>query len=85
MTKGEAYERGLRECPRCVGTGYLLDPVATGGLMRAGREQAAVTLRTLAKRMGISAAYLCDLELGRRGWNEGLLEEYMKALKGEIK
>ena len=37
-----------------------------GGSLRKRRTQAAVSLRDMAKRTGITAAYLCDIEYNRR-------------------
>jgi len=40
---------------------------AIGGKLRELREQRKLSLRELARRLGISAPYLLDMELGRRG------------------
>lgn len=72
---------GARYCPRCEGTGMILDPAYQGKQARARRKTANVSLRELARRMNLSAAYLSDLELGRRGWNETLTARYIKALR----
>ena len=37
--------------------------------IRTKRELAKVSLRQLAKRLAVSAPYLCDLEKGRRKWS----------------
>ena len=37
-----------------------------GASLRERRTRAAVTLRDMAKRAGITAAYLCDIEYNRR-------------------
>ena len=37
-----------------------------GASLRERRTQAAVSLRDMAKRAGITAAYLCDIEYNRR-------------------
>lgn len=34
---------------------------------------------TIAKRMGITPAYLCDLEQGYRNWNPSLIQRFKKA------
>lgn len=67
-----AAARGEREivCRRCHGTGVEVDERAIGLLMRAGRERCELSLRAAARKLGISAAYLSDLELGRRHWSE---------------
>lgn len=64
-------------CPNCGGDGV----VPKGGSLRLERKQARRGLRETAIRMGISAPYLCDLELGRRDWNSGLVEKFRKAIK----
>jgi predicted transcriptional regulator len=38
----------------------------TGEQIRRARQRAKIGLRALAAHMGISPAYLCDLEWGRR-------------------
>lgn len=63
-------------CARCDGTGFTIDDKALGQAMRRTRQTVAISLREMAKRMGISASYLSDLELGRRHWNAGIIEEY---------
>ena len=57
-----------------------VDNVATGALMRQARLKAGLTLREMARRLKCSAPYVCDLELGRRGWNESRLEEWARIL-----
>jgi transcriptional regulator with XRE-family HTH domain len=48
--------------------------------MRRLRLAQAMTLRDVAKRAGISPAYLCDLELGRRAWNTSIRVRVVKAV-----
>lgn len=74
--------KGAKYCPRCGGTGTVPDPAYHGEQARQRRIKAGVTLRQIAKRMGLSVGYLSDLELGRRGWSEGLTQRYIKALRG---
>jgi transcriptional regulator with XRE-family HTH domain len=38
------------------------------------------TLREIAREMKVSAPYLCDLELGRRGWSEDLRLRFKRAV-----
>lgn len=42
--------------------------------MRARRLAAGRSLRETAKRMGLSAAYLSDLERGNRHWRAELVQ-----------
>lgn len=46
----------------------VIDHAATGAAFRQFRVSQKVSLRQLADLVGISAAYLSDLELGRRQW-----------------
>ena len=52
--------------------------IEAGREFRAWRIANDVTLRTMAKRLGISAAYLSDAELGRRA-----LAPILRRLNGE--
>ena len=68
-------------CRHCVG-GFVDNPVYQGMMMRKERLKARVGLREVARQLGYSAAYLSDLELGRRAWNDDLVAAYDKVLKG---
>ncbi len=61
------------------------DHSATGHAMRERRKKAGLSLRTLAERMGLSAPYLCDLELGRRAWSEQLAARFVAALTANVR
>lgn len=50
-------------------TMLVTDHEKTGENARRLRKQARVSLREVARRLGVSAAYLSDLERGRRGWD----------------
>lgn len=65
----------LVPCPKCGGKGQLrrADPA----WLRAQRLRHKVGLRAFAKRLGVSAAYLCDVEYGRRGCPKALLDGYL--------
>lgn len=69
----------MKQCPKCGGTGEIHDDIVLGMRLRKSRETAGVTLREAAKRMGITPAYLCDLEHGRRSWSVTLQEKFAKA------
>lgn len=71
----------MRVCPECGGGGCVADPLAIGGRMREMREKARLTLREVARRLGLSAMYICDLEHGRRGWNAERVTNYVAALR----
>lgn len=79
--KPPAAETAGKTCPRCNGTGRLADDKLTGAKMRSMREAKTLTLREVARRMGFSPAYVCDLELGRRIWNTKVTELYLTALR----
>jgi len=68
-------------CPKCDGTGKVLDRVAVGSEMRSERERAGVSLRRVARVSGKSVAYLSELELGRQPWSVGLVSAYQRAIE----
>lgn len=55
-----------KPCQKCNGTGFEPDPTTIGQTMRKIRSESGLSLRLVAGRMGYSAAYLSDMELGRR-------------------
>lgn len=64
------------KCKRCNGTGVEADAED----IKDSRERAQLTQQQAAKRMGISASYLSDLENGRRDWDSDLLEKFYAML-----
>ena len=58
----------------------VIQQAETGREARLQREKRGVSLRGLAKKMGISASYLSDLELGRRHWNMDRIRLFEKSL-----
>ena len=68
-------------CQHCKGTGKQLNQRAVGAEMRGLRELAQVSLREMARRMGITPPYLSDMELGKRNWSLERLEAFRKSLK----
>ena len=56
-------------CPKCNGTGQVINNELLGSKYRSYREQNNITLRKFAYQMDISVQYLSDLERGRRNWN----------------
>lgn len=62
-------------CKKCGGTGFVPNQVALGNRMRALRGNES--LRDFAKKTGYSAAYLCDLENGKRRWTDRLILMYV--------
>lgn len=77
----------MRVCEKCGGIGKVQDDKLLGLSLGGKRESMGATLRSLAKIMGYSASYICDLEHGRRRWSAGLEKKYHWALdqyfKGE--
>ncbi len=47
-------------------------------LLRAERQRKRISLRAMARTLGISAAYLSDVELGRRSISVSFLEKLRK-------
>ena len=59
-----------------------IDNVLTGEHARKERTRFGKSLREVARRLGLSAAYISDLELGRRNWCDKRLCEYMLVVHG---
>lgn len=68
-------------CPQCHGEGTVENPAYRGQEMRRLRQAAGLSLREVARQMKLSAAYVSDLELGRRAWSKRLINDYGKAIK----
>lgn len=64
---------------------WEIDDRALGADRRKYRKKFGLSLRALAREMGCSAAYLCDLELGRRSWNEQRILQHEAALEHLVK
>jgi transcriptional regulator with XRE-family HTH domain len=47
-----------------------------GSQLRAKREAHGISLRSVARRLKLSAAYICDVELNRRRATERIREFY---------
>jgi transcriptional regulator with XRE-family HTH domain len=54
--------------------------ISLGQRLRELRDRADLSLRELAKRIGISSPFLSDIELGRRFPSEQILEKLAAAL-----
>ena len=61
-----------------------IDHVKTGIAARKEREVSGVSLRSVARIMGISAMYLSDLERGRRPWTIKIADKFTACL-GQMK
>jgi len=65
-------------CMRCGGKGW----VEGASALRAKRLRIKeATLRSVARLMKISPAYLSDLERGKRDWNADLISRFEVALE----
>ena len=70
----------LMSCPKCAGTGSVIDPRMQGQQMRELRVKKGIAVREVARRMNLSAPYISDIELGRRAFNTDLIQRYKQAL-----
>lgn len=46
-----------------------IDNAKSGAMARKERLAKGIALRQMAKRVGLSPSYICDLEHGKRGWS----------------
>ncbi len=58
----------------------VTDDEKVGLILRAKRERAKMSLRTVAAKLGFSAAYVSDLERGKRAWTDAKVADYLAAL-----
>jgi len=66
----------FRNCPKCGGSGHIAD--IDREALRTIRQDSGLSLKKMAKRIGVSAPYLSDIELGRRGCPDYVVEAYNK-------
>lgn len=64
------------DCPRCGGGGFVSE--FNGKKARRVREASGLSLRAVADDLGFSAAYISDVELGRRRPNEKVVSLYKR-------
>ena len=55
----------------------------TGAAARKERKAKRLTALEVSRRMKVTPSYVCELEKGRRDWNEDLEKLYNDALKGK--
>lgn len=67
-------------CPRC-GTPQT---VLNGAWLRERRKRAGMTLREFAKRVGVSAPYICDIERNRRNCLPAMRDAYENLASFEV-
>lgn len=65
---------------RCSTCGTELDD-SLGTRIRAQRKLKKMSLRTLSEKSGVSAGFLCDVELGKRSMTIERLKSVAKALE----
>jgi transcriptional regulator with XRE-family HTH domain len=68
------------ETMRCPACGTELDD-SLGTRIRDQRKVKKMTLRGLSEKSGISAGFLCDVELGKRSMTIDTLKRVAKALE----
>ena len=66
------------KCDKCWGTGSQIKHAKLGRFVKSLRNRRGLSLKAMSRRMGISDAFLCLLENGKRSWTEEL---YNKATK----
>jgi len=71
----------VKECPKCGGTGRVVDDTILGAELRQLREAKDRSLRSVAAGLKLSPAYISDLEHGRRSWSGTLEANYRKELE----
>jgi len=66
-------------CSRC-GNGKPINDAKTGARVREARLDLGISQEEMGKAMGISAAYLSELENGKRAWDKALLDKAAQVL-----
>jgi predicted transcriptional regulator len=68
-------EKTIRtKCQHCGGEGFI--QVVNSKWLRQQREKTNLSLRYTAKKLRISAAYLSDIERGKRQGNKDIINFY---------
>lgn len=65
-----------KPCRCCHGSGKESEPVTIGRRLKALREGKGILSKDMAEKLGISAAYLCMLEAGKRPWHPLMIEKF---------
>ncbi len=69
-----------KTCHCCGGNGKEFDHVSVGEEMKRRRKATGKSQSEVAKIMGVSDPYICDLELGRRNWRQELIDGFLEAI-----
>lgn len=72
-------------CSCCKGTGKVLNSDYAATRMSAYRTKREVSLRAVARKMGLSPGYLSDLENGNRGWTQERVDAFKAAVDSLLK
>jgi hypothetical protein len=65
-------------CRHCDGLGYRL--AFNPAWARQARKKAGLTLQDVAEAMGITAAYLSDMELGKKPFTQQMEDKFLLAV-----
>lgn len=71
---------GAKACHCCDGSGTETDNLKLGRALSGLRLRQQISLRGMARELGISHTYLWQLENGRRNWPANLIKNYRNAL-----
>ena len=73
MDASEKVTSRRETCWRCKGRGFI---EYVGSQLRAKRQAHGISMRSVARRLKLSAAYLCDVENNRRSATERIRKFY---------
>lgn len=71
----------LKVCHCCNGKGVEKDHELVGSLLRTKREELGISLRAMARKIGVNASFLSQLERGLRRWTEAMQKKYALVLE----
>lgn len=75
-------ERDFRVgCSFCA---HEVDHRSLGHDLRAEREKMGVSQAEVARLIGTSKTYICDLEQGKRNWTANMVNKYLAAVRGTV-
>lgn len=72
--------KDLIPCVHCSGKGQVENPATIGATLRQLRLKAKQTAKAIADEMGLSQAFICDAEAGRRTLTPERIAGYRTAL-----
>jgi plasmid maintenance system antidote protein VapI len=74
-TRPQKKSAAMRALDKMIG-----EPLTFGSMINTIRETDEYTLRTLAKKLGVSIGHVCDVEKGRRGVSPERAAKWARAL-----